>query len=98
LKGEALVTYFKPESVELAIKVLDGSCLRAGLGQSLPEMKVGKAEWKKEDGGAEGKGKEGGNGKGKEKDNEVAEKPKGKKILTDQEKRKFQKRMARMQG
>lgn len=28
LKGEALITYFKPESVELAISILDGSDFR----------------------------------------------------------------------
>lgn len=44
-KGEALLTYFKPESCQLAIQLLDGTCLRASLGQSKPEMKVEMADW-----------------------------------------------------
>lgn len=44
-KGEALLTYFKPESCELAINLLDGTCLRAAQGQREPEMKVEMADW-----------------------------------------------------
>ncbi|CAO1630829.1 unnamed protein product [Jaminaea pallidilutea] len=44
-KGEALVTYFKPESCELAINLLDGTSLRAAMGQTKPEMNVQMAEW-----------------------------------------------------
>lgn len=100
-KGEALITYFKPESVDLAINILDGSCLRASEGKSLPEMKVEKADFDK------GKGKEenGGKGKGKEKEgngdvggDEKKRGNGGKKVLTEQEKKKVQKRMARIQG
>lgn len=50
-KGEALVTFFKPESCELAIQLLDGTCLRAAKGQSKPEMKVEMADWSKASGG-----------------------------------------------
>ncbi|PWN47371.1 hypothetical protein IE53DRAFT_390490, partial [Violaceomyces palustris] len=45
-KGEALVVYFKPESVQLAINLLDDTPLRAMLGQtSGPVMKVQRAEF-----------------------------------------------------
>lgn len=44
-KGEALVTFFKPESVELVISILDESCLRASLGQSTPLMHVTRADF-----------------------------------------------------
>ncbi|KAL4401393.1 U2-type spliceosomal complex [Malassezia pachydermatis] len=45
-KGEALVVYFKPESVELAIQLLDDTYLRAAKGVSSgPRMKVERAEF-----------------------------------------------------
>lgn len=44
-KGEALLTYFKPESCQLAIQLLDATCLRAAEGQSKPQMKVEMADW-----------------------------------------------------
>lgn len=44
-KGEALVTFFKPESVELAIQVLDESALRAAEGKTYPLMTVEKARF-----------------------------------------------------
>lgn len=44
-KGEALVTFFKPESVELAVQVLDESALRAAEGKTHPIMKVEKAQF-----------------------------------------------------
>ncbi|PWN36408.1 uncharacterized protein FA14DRAFT_106680, partial [Meira miltonrushii] len=54
-KGEALVTYFKQESVELAINVLDESCLRAAEGRTTPIMRVMQAEFgnEKQKGGDE---------------------------------------------
>ncbi|UZJ54784.1 hypothetical protein CBS101457_004104 [Exobasidium rhododendri] len=44
-KGEALVTYFKPDSVALAIRLLDESCLRAADGKTVPVMRVQQAEF-----------------------------------------------------
>lgn len=44
-KGEALVTYFKEESVDLAMKVLDESALRAAEGKTHPVMSVTRAEY-----------------------------------------------------
>lgn len=43
-KGEALITYFKPDSVEIAIAVLDQSPLR--IGTSKPLMSVERAQFK----------------------------------------------------
>lgn len=54
-KGEALVSFFRPESVDLAVSVLDESCLRAADGKTTPVMRVSKAEWSgKKEAGAEG--------------------------------------------
>lgn len=44
-KGEALLSFFKPESCALAIQLLDGTCLREALGQRSPAMKVEMADW-----------------------------------------------------
>lgn len=44
-KGEALVTYFKEESVDLVIQVLDESALRAAEGKTHPIMSLSKAEF-----------------------------------------------------
>lgn len=44
-KGEALLTFFKAESCQLAIQLLDGTCLRAAEGKSTPLMKVQMADW-----------------------------------------------------
>lgn len=45
-KGEALVVYYKPESVELAIQLLDDTYLRAARGvTSGPRMRVERAEF-----------------------------------------------------
>ncbi|PWN26821.1 hypothetical protein BDZ90DRAFT_232919 [Jaminaea rosea] len=77
-KGEALVTFFKPESCELAIQLLDGTCLRAAEGQSKPLMKVEMADWSKASGGQQSnavgakKGAEGSTGSAKEKTNDAA--------------------------
>lgn len=93
-KGEALVTYFKPESVELAIQLLDDTCLRAAEGKRDPVMKVQKAEF----GSTKTEGKElksadhekslgqaqGAAGNGQQK------------TRTEAEKRKAQKRFAKM--
>ncbi|WFD18457.1 hypothetical protein MCAP1_000660 [Malassezia caprae] len=52
-KGEALVVYFKPESVELAIQLLDDTYLRAASGAtSGPRMRVQHAEFHEEPRGA----------------------------------------------
>ncbi|WFD36838.1 hypothetical protein MCUN1_003728 [Malassezia cuniculi] len=48
-KGEALVVYYKPESVDLAIRLLDDTHLRAHTGNtSGPNMEVQKAEFKEQ--------------------------------------------------
>lgn len=60
-KGEALVVYFKPESVDLAIQLLDDTYLRASKGMCTgPRMQVERAEFRPEpsDGGAEKKPRE----------------------------------------
>lgn len=47
-RGEALVVYFKPESVELAINMLDQTSMRAAIGQTSgtgPVMRVQRAEF-----------------------------------------------------
>jgi HIV Tat-specific factor 1 len=90
-KGEALVTYFKPESVALAIQLLDESCLRAADGKSVPIMRVQAAEF-----GSKEEGKE------LSKTDHVksldqAQSTNGQqKVRTDAEKRKAQKRYAKM--
>ncbi|ODO01640.1 hypothetical protein I350_06464 [Cryptococcus amylolentus CBS 6273] len=69
-KGEALVTYFKEGSVDLAITLLDDTELELGAGY--PAMRVGTAEYQKDTSGKE-KGKEGGEKKEK-KEGELQEK------------------------
>lgn len=52
-KGEALVVYFKPESVELAVQLLDDTHLRAAQGQVAgPRMRVEQAAFRTEPGAA----------------------------------------------
>ncbi|MCJ1406903.1 hypothetical protein MMC19_000973 [Ptychographa xylographoides] len=68
-KGDALILYFRPESVELAIQMLDDTDFRFGQGVLGGKMRVGAAEWKykvqKEGGGgAGGGGGSGGKGGG----------------------------------
>lgn len=91
-KGEALVTYFKPESVDLAIQILDESALRAAEGKRDPIMKVQKAEF-----GVKTEGKEL-NSANHEKNIGHSESKNGNqpKIRTEAEKRKAQKRFAKM--
>ncbi|KAL9931718.1 hypothetical protein V8E36_009504 [Tilletia maclaganii] len=131
--GDALITYFKPESVELAINVLDESCLRVHLGQREPVMRVARAEFGKDKAGnasggkgngAAGKGTSpggahsgsastsGSNGTGKAHSAAGVDKTSasknsseqgkgdaaGRRQLTDAEKRKVQKRMAKLQS
>lgn len=48
-KGEALVVYYKPESVDLAIRLLDDTHLRSSTGNvSGPNMGVERAEFKEQ--------------------------------------------------
>lgn len=62
VKGDALVTYFKPESVDLAIQLLDESDLRPGKG---PLIHVSKAEFQEKEKPEQGnKGPGGGGGGG----------------------------------
>ncbi|KAK0524528.1 hypothetical protein OC834_005499 [Tilletia horrida] len=131
--GDALITYFKPESVELAVNVLDESCLRAHLGQREPVMRVRRAEFGKDkekgtDSGSKTAGKDaapakksqapaappqasssaGGSSTSFGAKNDAAPADKGdakrdgnaagRRQLTDAEKKKVQKRMARLQS
>ncbi|TYJ55307.1 hypothetical protein B9479_004030 [Cryptococcus floricola] len=89
-KGEALVTYFKEGSVDLAITLLDDTELELGAGY--PAMRVGTAEYQKDTSGKE-KGKEGGEKKEK-KEGEHQEK----KRLTAEEKQRITKRIKTMQN
>lgn len=91
-KGEALVTYFKSESVDLAIQILDESALRAAKGKRDPIMKVQKAEF-----GVKTEAKEVNDADHEKKIGQV-EKTNGNqpKIRTEAEKRKAQKRFAKM--
>ena len=92
-KGEALVTYFKPESVDLAVQLLDESCLRAAEGKREPVMKVQLAQF----GSKEAEGKEV-NKAEHEKSVQQADGGNGQKqrTRTEAEKRKAQKRFAKM--
>lgn len=47
IKGDAFIVYFKPESVELAIQMMDGSELRLGEKQSI--VHVEEAQYQKDD-------------------------------------------------
>ncbi|SPO21202.1 related to Splicing factor U2AF-associated protein 2 [Ustilago trichophora] len=107
-KGEALVVYFKPESVELAISMLDETNMRGAIGQSAgsaggPVMRVQRAEFPataKGDGPGRGEssstgGKNSGSG---------APNPKGdtessgqRRNLTDTDRKKIAKRVARLE-
>jgi HIV Tat-specific factor 1 len=91
-KGQALITYFKPESVDLAIQLLDESALRAAEGKRDPIMKVQKAEF-----GTKTEGKEL-NKADHEKSLSQAETNKDAppKVRTEAEKRRAQKRFAKM--
>ncbi|KAK0551746.1 hypothetical protein OC861_002212 [Tilletia horrida] len=123
--GDALITYFKPESVELAVNLLDESCLRAHLGQREPVMRVKRAEFSKD----KSKDKDDGTSSSTHHNKQAAPKPTaagqklgassatqtqpdpkdkpagepqgesgGRRQLTDSEKRKVQKRMAKLQS
>lgn len=91
-KGQALITYFKPESVDLAIQLLDESALRAAEGRRDPIMRVQKAEF-----GSKTEGKEL-NKADHEKSLSQADVSKDPppKVRTEAEKRKAQKRFAKM--
>ncbi|WVQ75407.1 hypothetical protein IAR50_005028 [Cryptococcus sp. DSM 104548] len=89
-KGEALVTYFKEGSVDLAITLLDDTELELGAGY--PPMRVGTAEYQKDTSGKE-KGKDGGEKKEK-KGGENQEKKK----LSAEEKQRITKRIKTMQN
>ncbi|CAO1618418.1 unnamed protein product [Parajaminaea phylloscopi] len=103
-KGEALLTYFKPESCELAIQLLDGTCLRAAAGQSKPEMKVEMADWTRSD--REQPSTTGGSDKTQGLGTQAStvpvagpssgEPPAGKRPRTEADKKKAAKRFARM--
>lgn len=90
-KGEALVTYFKPESVDLAIQLLDESALRAAEGKRDPIMKVQKAEF-----GSKMEAKELDKADHERKLTQVDGSNGQPKTRTEAEKRKAQKRYAKM--
>ncbi|KAN0060512.1 hypothetical protein ACQY0O_007847 [Thecaphora frezii] len=90
-KGEALVVYFKAESVELAIALLDDTPLRAPIGQvGGKRMKVQRAEFPTaQEGGTQVEQAE----------EELQKQREGeRRKLSDQEKKRIQKRVARMQS
>ncbi|PWN46442.1 hypothetical protein IE81DRAFT_319346 [Ceraceosorus guamensis] len=96
-KGEALVSYFKAESVELAIRVLDESCLRAAQGKTSPVMSVQKAEFgSAEVGGTAGEG--GVAAAAAAKEEAPANKPAKKPLRSDAEKKQAAKRYAKLNG
>lgn len=104
-KGEALVVYFKPESVELAIRMLDETSMRAAIGQTVgsggPIMRVQRAQFPTQNGAptraAEKKhtaiknGSAGGDG---EKVKSAGER----RNLTDQDRKKIAKRVAKLEN
>ncbi|CBQ68013.1 related to Splicing factor U2AF-associated protein 2 [Sporisorium reilianum SRZ2] len=98
-KGEALVVYFKPESVELAIGMLDETGMRAAIGQSAgagPVMRVQRAEFssdassRKAGVGASAKQNNGATSSGQESST-------SRRNLTDQDRKKIAKRVARLE-
>ncbi|CEH16182.1 Transcription elongation factor TAT-SF1 [Ceraceosorus bombacis] len=101
-KGEALVSYFKAESVELAIRVLDESCLRAAQGKTSPVMSVQKAEF----GNAEVSGTAGEAGvaaaaaaaAAAAKEEASTDKPAKKPVRSEAEKKQAAKRYAKLNG
>ena len=97
-KGEALVVYFKPESVELAINLLDDTHLRAALGQtSGPKMKVQLAQFPAADSSQKQPQQ---TGASSTTSNPAAGSGSGsgsRRNLTDHERKKIQKRVARME-
>ena len=98
-KGEALVTYFKPDSVELATTVLDESCLRAHLGQSKPVMRVQRAQFGSAGSAAQAAVAASGAAKAESSSSskqQQAEAPQPRKKLNEQDKKKIQKRNARL--
>lgn len=95
-RGEALVVYFKPESVDLAINMLDDTNLRAGLGQtSGPRMRVQRAEFPAAAAPKPGPSSASANGAQTEPSKAPAQN--SKRNLTDQERKKIQRRVARME-
>lgn len=90
-RGDALVTYFREESVELALNVLDESALRAAEGMTKPVMHLVRAEFGRKDGDD--------HAKGKAKEMQTAQEggtSQKKAPLTEAEKKKMQKRYAKM--
>ncbi|CDU23225.1 related to Splicing factor U2AF-associated protein 2 [Sporisorium scitamineum] len=102
-KGEALVVYFKPESVELAISMLDETNMRAAIGQSAgggPVMRVQRAEFPITSNDATGSKAAGqgnqSNGTGQSSEPKDASST-NRRNLTDQDRKKIAKRVARLE-
>ncbi|TKY90826.1 hypothetical protein EX895_000824 [Sporisorium graminicola] len=105
-RGEALVVYFKPESVDLAISMLDETSMRAAIGQSAsggaPVMRVQRASFPTPSNDASGS-KAGGaasgdkaNGTTQASDSKDAPSS-SRRNLTDQDSKKIAKRVARLE-
>jgi HIV Tat-specific factor 1 len=86
-RGDALVTYFREESVELAINVLDESALRAADGKASPIMHLTRAEFGAKTDQANG------NGKDQEQDKGAKQ---AKAAMSDADKKRLQRRFAKM--
>lgn len=96
-RGEALVVYFKPESVDLAIKMLDDTHLRAALGQtSGPSMRVQRAEFPVANPPPKPNSQARTSSSQAEQNNSTPGQG-NKRNLTDQERKKIQRRVARME-
>ncbi|SPO20281.1 related to Splicing factor U2AF-associated protein 2 [Ustilago trichophora] len=105
-KGEALIVYFKPESVELAISMLDETNMRGAIGQSAgstggPVMRVQRAEFPAT---ANGSGKAESSSDGNRNSSSGAPNPIGdtgstgqRRNLTDTDRKKIAKRVARLE-
>lgn len=108
-KGEALVVYFKPESVELAINMLDETNMRGAIGQSSsagPVMRVQRAEFPTTTAGKDyassvsaqaSRSTDANGSQGGATDKNVAGSSGSRRNLTDTDRKKIAKRVARLE-
>lgn len=96
-KGEALVVYFKPESVELAINMLDETSLRAAIGQNAgsgPIMRVQRAEFPANSNGTNRQTEQEATQQSSSNSKSAGER----RNLTDQDRKKIAQRVARLEN
>ncbi|KIS72183.1 U2 snRNP complex subunit CUS2 [Mycosarcoma maydis] len=99
-KGEALVVYFKPESVDLAISMLDETSLRGAIGSSSggQVMRVQRAEFHNAQAGdAKASGKQQAGADGVKPNSTDASCNSHRRNLTEQDRKKIAKRVARLE-